>query len=58
MRSTVSAVADGAVCVGGIAVSEGVLLIKNCTSAVPHYIALFQEAFVAGLLTDGLRSFQ
>ena len=54
--------ADGAVCIG----REGVFLIKNCTSAVPHNITLFvefelllfQKAFVACLLTKCLRSFQ
>ena len=43
MKRTVSAVADGVVCIGGKAVSEGLLLIKDCTKPVPHYITLFVE---------------
>jgi len=37
------ALADGAVCIGGKTVSEGVLLIINYTSTVPHNITLFVE---------------
>ena len=35
--------ANGAVCIGREAVPVGVLLIKICTSAVPHNITLFVE---------------
>ena len=34
MKRTISARADGAVCIGREAVPVGVFLIKNCTSAV------------------------
>jgi len=43
VKRTISARADGAVCFGREAVPVGVLLIKNCTSAVPHNITLFVE---------------
>jgi hypothetical protein len=43
LKRTISAKADGAVCIGREAVPKGVLLIKNCTSAVPHNITLFVE---------------
>jgi hypothetical protein len=70
---TVSAAADGAICIGGKAVSKGVLLIENFTNVVPHIITLFVELEVPilvtessrswiidqwSLLTSGLRSFQ
>ena len=67
MKRTIGAWADGAVCNGREAVPVvGVVLIKNCTSAVPHNITLlvkfeitiFPESIVACLLTKGLRSFQ
>jgi hypothetical protein len=66
VKRTISARADGAVCIGREATPVGVFLIKICTSAVPHNITLFvefniaivQKAFVACLLTRGLRSFQ
>jgi phage-related tail fiber protein len=35
VKRTVSALANGAICIGGKAVSEGLLLIKNYTSTVP-----------------------
>jgi hypothetical protein len=40
---TISARADGAVCIGREAVPVGVFLIQNGTSAVPHNITLFVE---------------
>ena len=40
---TISARADGAVCIGREAIPAGVFLIKNCISAVPHNITLFVE---------------
>jgi len=40
VKRTISAMADGAVCIGREAVPVGVFLIKNCTSAVPHNITL------------------
>ena len=40
-RGTISARADGAVCIGREAVPVGVFLITSCTSAVPHNITLF-----------------
>ena len=43
MKRTISARADGAVCIGREAVPVGVFLIKNCRSAVPHNITLFVE---------------
>ena len=44
MKRTIGAWADGAVCNGREAVPVvGVVLIKNCTSAVPHNITLFVE---------------
>ena len=43
MKRTISARADGAVCIGREAVPVGVFLIKNCRSAVPHNITLFEE---------------
>jgi len=66
VKRTISARADGAVCIGREAVPVGVFLIKNCTSAVPHNITLFVEfeillfhkAFVACFFIKGLRSFQ
>jgi len=42
VKRTISARADGAVCIGREAVPVGV--IKNCTSAVPHNITLFVES--------------
>jgi len=42
-RGTISARADGAVCIGREAVPVGVSLTKSCTSAVPHNITLFVE---------------
>ena len=39
MKRTISARADGAVCIG----REAVFLIKTCASAVPHNITLFVE---------------
>ena len=44
---TISARADGAVCIWREAVPVGVLLIKICTSAVPHNITLFVESEIA-----------
>jgi len=41
VKRTISARADGALGVGRKAALEGVFLIKNCTSAVPHNITLF-----------------
>jgi hypothetical protein len=41
VKRTISARADGAVCIGREAVLEGVFLIRNCTSAVPDKITLF-----------------
>ena len=52
MKRTISARADGAVCFGREAVPVGVLLIKNCTSAVPHNITLFIEFEIRGLFID------
>ena len=43
MKRTISARADGAVCIGREAVPVGVFLFKYCTSAVPHNITLFVE---------------
>ena len=43
MKRTISARADGAVCIGREAIPVGVFLIKSCTSAVPHNITLFVE---------------
>jgi hypothetical protein len=43
VKRTTDARADGAVCIGREAVPVGVLLIKICTSAVPHNITLFVE---------------
>ena len=44
MKRTIGAWADGAVCNGREAVPVvGVVLIKNCTSAVPHNITLSVE---------------
>jgi len=43
VKRTISARADGAVCIGREAVPVGVFLIKNCTSAVPQNIMLFVE---------------
>ena len=40
MKRTISARADGAVCIGREAVPVGVFLIISCTSAVPHNITL------------------
>jgi len=41
VKRTVSAVADGTVCIGGKAVSEGMLLITSCISVAPRKITLF-----------------
>ena len=41
VKRTISARADGTVCIGREAVPVDVLLTKNCTSAVPHNITLF-----------------
>jgi len=43
VKRTISARADGAVCVGREAVPVGVFFINNCTSAVPHNITPFVE---------------
>ena len=43
MKRTISARADGAVCIGREAVPVGMFLTKNCTSAVLHNITLFVE---------------
>ena len=43
MKRTISARADGAVCIGREAVPVGVFSIKHCTSAVPHNIKFFVE---------------
>jgi len=43
VKRTISARADGAVCIGREAIPVGVFLIKSCTSAVPHNITLFVE---------------
>jgi len=43
VKRTVSARADGAVCIGREAVPVGLFLIKDCISAVPHNITLFVE---------------
>ena len=43
MKRTISARADGAVCIGREAVPVGVFLIKICTSVLPHNITLFVE---------------
>ena len=63
MKRTISARADGAVCIGREAVPVGVFLINNCTSAVPHNITLFVEFEIAivpksicGLFIDQKRS--
>jgi len=45
VKRTISARADGAVCIG----REAVYLIKNCTSAVPHNITLFNSVFVGSV---------
>ena len=57
MKRSISARADGAVCIGREAVPVGV--IKNCTSAVPHNITLFVKfeitivpESICGLLID------
>jgi hypothetical protein len=47
VKCTISARAEGAVCIGRKAVLVGMFLIKNCTSAVPHNIALFVEFEIA-----------
>ena len=47
MKRTISARADGAVCIGREATPVGVFLIKICTSAVPHNITLFVEFEIA-----------
>ena len=62
VERTVSAVADGAVCIG----REAVFLIKIRASAVPHNITLFvkfeiiivPESICICLLNKGPRSFQ
>jgi hypothetical protein len=41
VKRTISAKADGAVCIGREAVPLGVFLIENCTTAVPHNTPLF-----------------
>ena len=43
MKRTISARADGAICIGREAVPVGVFLIKYRTSAIPHNITLFVE---------------
>jgi len=43
VKHTISARADGAVCIGREAVPVGVFLIKYCTSAVPQNITPFVE---------------
>jgi len=43
VKRTISARADGAVCIGREAVPVGMFLTKNCTSAVLHNITLFVE---------------
>ena len=43
MKRTISARADGAVCIGKESIPVSVFSIKNCTSAVPHNITLFVE---------------
>ena len=43
MKRTISARADGVVCIRREAVPLGVFFIENCTSAVPHNITLFVE---------------
>ena len=47
VKRTISAGADGAVCIGREAILVGMFLIKNCTSAVPHNITLFVEFEIA-----------
>ena len=54
MKRIISARADGAVlCNGREAVPVGVVLIKNCTSAVPHNITLFVE-FDITIVSDSI----
>ena len=47
MKRTISARADGAVCIGRVAVPVGVFLVTNFTSAVPHSVTLFVEFEIA-----------
>ena len=47
MKRTISARADGAVCIGKESIPVSVFSIKNCTSAVPHNITLFVEFEIA-----------
>jgi glycine betaine/choline ABC-type transport system substrate-binding protein len=48
VKRTVSVQASvGAVCIGGKAVSEGIILIEICASAVPHNITHFVQCLIS-----------
>ena len=54
MKRTISAKADGAVCIGREAVPLGVFLIENCTSAVHHNITLFVEFEILAIVPKSI----